>query len=152
MQHRGYKLTFIKIIAAMVSSVIFSLYVSWRAYTPVAERIADVYYYSFSSIFAFNFVPNFFIFTILGVMLSSVIERIVFTKFNMKGIKGILILTSAYILLGIISGVLIGVFLFGVHSIINVYMLSFLTLTILGALLFLFVQTIFVYGIYKFAR
>ena len=87
MQRRGYKLTFIKIITAMVSSVIFSLYVSWRAYTPVANRIEDVYYYSFSGILAFNFVPNFFIFTILGVMLSSVIERIVFTKFNMKGLK-----------------------------------------------------------------
>lgn len=152
MQHRGSKLTFIKIIAAMVSSVIFSLYVSWRAYTPVAERIADVYYYPFYGIFAFNLVPIFFIFTILGVMLSFVIERIVFTKFNMRGVKGILTLTSAYISLGIISGILIGVFFLGVHSIINIYMLRFLSLTIFGALLFLFIQTIFVFGVYKLAR
>ncbi|MGO4888011.1 hypothetical protein ACJ2A9_09660 [Anaerobacillus sp. MEB173] len=76
MLYKGYKFVFIKIIVAIVSAVAFSLYLSWGAYTPVAERIPNVGYYSFSGLFAFNFVPNFFIFLIIGVSLSSVIDSI----------------------------------------------------------------------------
>ncbi|MBU8906149.1 hypothetical protein KH400_06030 [Desertibacillus haloalkaliphilus] len=138
-------------MVAIVSAVAFTFYLAWAAYTPVADRVSDVGYYSFSGLFAFNFVPVFFIFIILGVSLSLVIDRLVLHNFNLKGMRGILIMVTAYVVLGVISGVIVAVVFFGVNF-INVSLIKFLFLTIFGALIFLVVQTVFLFSFYKFAK
>ncbi|MGE8037656.1 hypothetical protein [Lysinibacillus sp. NPDC093692] len=44
---------------------------------PVSERLSDKKYQSYSGLFAFNFVPYFFIFIILGATLPPVIDNII---------------------------------------------------------------------------
>ncbi|NEU31234.1 hypothetical protein GN156_10625 [bacterium LRH843] len=136
----GYKNVFIKIVSAIVSAITFSLYSSWIIYTPVSERLSEVGYHSFSGIFAVNFVPNFFVFIILGVILSPLIDRIIFRKFNLNGIKGILTIVLSYLLLGVVSGLLASIFFFNLYYIL---------VSILGAILFLFFQTVFHFVLFR---
>ncbi|KAB2336274.1 hypothetical protein F7731_12345 [Cytobacillus depressus] len=147
MSYTGYKLIFIKIIAAIVSAVAFSFGGAWQTYTPISERLPDIGYYSFSGLFAINFVPSFFIFIILGVILSPVIDSMIIKKFNLKGIKGILTMVLAYLLLGVVSGVIFSIFFFRIDFIIN-----YIFISILGAMIFLFFQTVFQFGFYKLAK
>lgn len=90
--------------AALLSVIAYTLFSSWRIYTPISERVPYVDYSSYSGIFAFNFVPNFFIFIILGLILSPMIDSAIYKRFNLKGIKGVLTIISAYLLLGVVSG------------------------------------------------
>ncbi|AOZ90775.1 hypothetical protein [Paenibacillus crassostreae] len=140
----GYKYIFIKIIAAIVSTIAFTLYGSWKTYTPLSERLYNVGYNSFSGLFAFNFVPFFFIFIILGVILSPMIDSIILSKFNIKGIKGILIIVLSYLFLGVISGIIISAFFFRLDGIIN-----YISISIIGAMIFLFFQTLFQFLLFK---
>lgn len=135
---RGFKYMFIKIIAAIVSIIALSLYGSWKTYTPVSERLSNVDYLSFSGIFAFNFVPIFFIFIILGVILSPLMDSIISKKFNLKGIKGLLTVVLAYLLLGVGSGIIISVFFFRLD-----FMINYISVSIICAMIFLFFQIVF---------
>lgn len=134
----SYKFMFIKIIAAIVSSIAFSLYRAWNIYTPVSERLSNVAYHSFSGIFAFNFVPNFFVFVILGVILSPMIDSIIFRKFRTKGIRGLLTVVVAYLMMGGVGGVLISLFFLSPHM-----MLKYISVSMRAAMIFLFFQIVF---------
>jgi len=133
----GYKKVFVKIISSIISAIIFSMYGSWKIYTPVSERLSDIEYQSYSGLFAFNFVPNFFIFIILGAILSPMMDNIIFKTFNLNGIKGVLPIVGAYILLGIFNGIIISI-LFR-HD----YSIYYILVSVLGALIFLFFQMVF---------
>jgi hypothetical protein len=133
-----YKRVFIKIISAVFSAIVFTLFVSWNIYTPVSERLSNVGYHSFIELFAFNFVPNFFVFIIFGAILSPVIESVIFKKINLKGNKGLLKIVLTYILLGAICGIIVSALFFKFDFIIN-----YIFISILGAIIFLFFQTVF---------
>lgn len=135
MYAKDYRYMGMKIIAVFVSTLILSLYGSWRAYTPESDRVSDIGYYSFGGIFAIQVVPIFFVFILLGVILSPFIDTIIFNKFHSKGVKGLLTFVTAYLLLGVVSGIIISIFFRRVDSI-----LFFSTLSITGAMIFLFVQ------------
>jgi hypothetical protein len=139
-----YKRIYIKIISVVFSAIIFTLIVSWKIYTPVSDRHTNIEYQSFIGLFAFNFVPNFFIFIIFGAILSPIIESVIFKKGNLKGIKGLLKIGVTYILLGAICGIVISALFFKFDFIIN-----YIFISILGAVIFVFFQTVF-QTIFKF--
>ncbi|MDQ0171518.1 hypothetical protein [Paenibacillus tundrae] len=135
MYAKNYRYIGMKMIAVFVSTLILSLYGSWRAYTPESDRISDIGYYSFGGIFAIQVVPLFFVFIILGLMVSPLIDAMIFSKFHSKGVKGLLTFVIAYLLLGVVSGIITSIFFRRVESI-----LFFSTISIIGAMIFLFVQ------------
>ncbi|WP_338543803.1 hypothetical protein [Paenibacillus tundrae] len=137
MYAKDYRYIGMKIIAVFVSTLILSLYGSWRAYTPESDRVSDVGYYSFGGIFAIQVVPLFFVFIIIGLMVSPFIDTMIFNKFHSKGVKGLLTFVIAYLLLGVVSGIMISIFFRRVDSI-----LFFSTLSITGAMIFLVVQLV----------
>ncbi|MCG7376375.1 hypothetical protein MH215_05175 [Paenibacillus sp. ACRSA] len=135
MYAKDYRYIGMKIIAIFVSTLILSLYGSWRAYTPEPDRVSDVGYYSFGGIFAIQVVPLFFVFIILGLIVSPFVDTMIFNKFHSKGVKGLLTFIVAYLLLGVVSGIIVSIFFRRVESV-----LFFITISILGAMIFLFVQ------------
>ncbi|WP_128102062.1 hypothetical protein [Paenibacillus sp. DCT19] len=135
MYAKDYRYIGMKIIAVFVSTLILSLYGSWRAYTPESDRVSDVGYYSFGGILAIQVVPIFFVFIILGVILSPFIDTMIFNKFHSKGVKGLITFVIAYLLLGVVGGIMISIFFRRVDSI-----LFFSTLSITGSMIFLVVQ------------
>ncbi|WP_145047607.1 hypothetical protein [Paenibacillus xylanexedens] len=137
MYAKDYRYIGMKIIAVFVSTLILSLYGSWRAYTPESDRVSDVGYYSFGGIFAIQVVPLFFVFIIIGLMVSPFIDTMIFNKFHSKGVKGLLTFVIAYLLLGVVSGIMISIFFRRVDSI-----LFFSTLSTTGAMIFLVVQLV----------
>lgn len=143
----GYKFIFMKIITAFVSAIVFSLTSSLKGYTPLSERVSDIGYYSFGGLFAFSFVPSIFIFIILGAFLSPIVDGIVIKKFELKGIKGILTVIFAYVLLGIISGVIVSILFFEIDFIFN-----FIFMAVVCSMIFLFFQTLFQFGLLQIAR
>lgn len=134
----NHKNIFIKIVSAILSAIIFTLFVSWKIYTPVSERVPNVGYQSFIELFAFNFVPNFFIFIIFGAILSPVIEGLISKKFSLKEIKGVIEIVVTYILLGAICGIVVSALFFKFDYIIN-----YIFISILGAMIYLFFQIAF---------
>ncbi|KQY94693.1 hypothetical protein ASD24_03885 [Paenibacillus sp. Root52] len=144
MYAKDYRYIGMKIIAVFVSTLILSLYGSWRAYTPESDRVSDVGYYSFGGIFAIQVVPIFFVFIILGIMLSPFIDTMIFNKFHSEGVKGLITFVIAYLLLGVVSGIMISIFFRRVDSI-----LFFSTLSITGSMIFLVVQLVLQGIIYK---
>ncbi|KAB2336816.1 hypothetical protein F7731_10750 [Cytobacillus depressus] len=143
----GYKFVFVKIITAIVSAIVFSLASSWKGYTPISERGSDIGYYSFGGLFAFNFVPSIFTFFILGALLSPIVDGIVIKRFELKGIKGILTVIFAYVLLGVISGVLVSIFFLEIGFIFN-----FIFMAVVSSMIFLFFQTVLQFGLLKIAK
>lgn len=137
MHSNSYKFMLIKCTAAIVSAIVFSLYSAWRVYTPVSERASDIGYHSFSVLFAFNFVPDFFIFIILGVILSPVMDSVILKSFNLKGFKGKMIIITAYLVLGIISGAIVTVFF--LHTDFIFY---YIFVSVTAAMIFLFFQIV----------
>lgn len=133
-----------KIIAAIVSAIAATLYASWIIYTPINERLPHINYYSYSGIFAVNFVPNFFVFIIVGVILSPVIDSIVYKRFKLKGVKGLLTIILAYLLLGVVSGVMISIFFLRIH-----FISYYLSVSIFSAMIFLFFQTLLQFFFYR---
>lgn len=147
MSLNGYKFIFVKIITAIVSAIVFSLASSWEGYTPISERASNIGYSSFGGLFAFNFVPSIFIFFILGAILSPIIDGIVIKRFELKGIKGILTVIFAYVLLGIISGVLLSIFFLEIG-----FTLNFIFMAVVSSMTFLFFQTVLQFGLLKIAK
>ncbi|AOZ94499.1 hypothetical protein LPB68_21395 [Paenibacillus crassostreae] len=72
------------------------------------------------------------------------IDSIILSKFNIKGIKGILIIVLSYLFLGVISGIIISAFFFRLDGIIN-----YISISIIGAMIFLFFQTLFQFLLFK---
>lgn len=142
-----YKLIFIKIMAAMVSAIASTMYNSWTLYTPVSERLTNTYYSSYMGIFAINFVQNFFIFIILGVILSPLVDSIVHRRFSVKGIRGILTIIFAYLLLGVISGIVVSFFYMRINL-----LPYFVYVSVLSAMIFLCIQTVFQFCFYKLGK
>ncbi len=119
---------FIKIISAVVSSIVLSLY-------------------GFSGSFAYNFAPNFFILIILGGILSPMADRMIYRKFKLKGIRGILTIILAYLVLGIINGVVTSFFFLSPN-----FVIYFIFISVISSMIFLFFQTIFQIGFYKIRK
>jgi hypothetical protein len=140
MYSKGYKFILIKFIAAIVSAIVFSLYSSWRVYTPVPERAPDIGYHPFSVLFAFNVIPNFFIYIIMGLIMSPVIDSILMKNFRLKGTKGIITVIIAYLILGVIGGVVISLFFLRPD-----FMVFYISESMTAALIFLSVQSVIYY-------
>lgn len=147
MTSNGYIIVFVKIFAAIVSAFAFTLYTSWKIYTPVAERLPDTDYSSFSGLFAINFAPNFIIFIILGVILSPMIDRFMYKKIGLKGVKGILTILLAYLLLGVGGGALVSIFFYKIH-----FVYHYIVVSMCSVLIFLFFQTVFQFFLYKMVK
>ncbi|UQZ32202.1 hypothetical protein C2I18_00725 [Paenibacillus sp. PK3_47] len=143
MRSDGYRFMLIKFIAAIVSAIVFSLYNSWRVYTPVSERTMDVGYHSFSVLFAFNFVPDFFIFIIMGLILSPLFDSVILKRFSLNGMKGKFIIMTTYLILGVISGAIVTVFYLKTEF-ISYYILVSTT----AAMIFLFFQIVIYHLMY----
>ena len=141
---KGYSLFMIKVIAAVMSAVLYTLYISWTIYTPISERLSNTAYYSFGGIFAINFVPTFFIAFIMGPMLSPLMDRAIYKSFNLKGLGGMLIVVSAYLVLGISTALLISLFFTGMRLVS-----SYIYMSLFISMIFLFIQTVFQFSIYK---
>lgn len=139
-----YKLVFVKIMAAIISAIASTAYNSWTIYTPVSDRLTHTYYYSFMGIFAINFVPSFFIFMILGVIVSPIVDSIIYRKFSVKGIKGILTIISAYLILGMVGGMFVSLFFFKIN-----YISNFIYVSMVSAMVFLCVQSLLQFCLYK---
>ncbi|KOR89581.1 hypothetical protein [Paenibacillus solani] len=147
MTYNGHIIVFVKIFAAIVSAIAFTLYSSWKIYTPVAERLPDTDYSSFSGLFAINFAPNFVIFIILGVILSPMIDRFIYKKFGLRGIKAILTILLAYLLLGVGGGALVSIFFYKFH-----FVYHYIVVSLCSVLIFLFFQTVFQIFLYKMVK
>ncbi|MGG3279219.1 hypothetical protein [Paenibacillus solani] len=147
MTNNGYIIVFVKIFAAIVSAIAYTLYSSWKIYTPLAERLPGTDYSSFSSLFAINFAPIFIIFIILGVILSPMIDRFIYKKFGLKGIRGILTILVAYLLLGVGGGAIVSIFFYKIHFIYHYILVS-----MCSVLIFLFFQTVFQFFLYKMVK
>lgn len=137
MYKNGFKFFVIKILAAILSALAFSIFAAWRIYTPLADRLENIEYHSFSGLFAFNVVPNFFIFFILGIILSPVVDSIVLYYFSVKGIKGSLIMILAYLLLGVTGGIFISLFFLRTD-----YISYYISVSIVAAMIFLVIQSL----------
>lgn len=134
----------VKSIAAVLSAVLYTLYVSWIMYTPESERLSNTAYSSYVGIFSFNFVPIFFIAIIMGPMLSPLMDRAIYKSFNLKGLGGMLIVISAYLMLGINVALLISFFFTGMRLV-----LSYIYMSLFISMIFLFIQTVFQFFVYK---
>lgn len=139
-----YKFVFIKIMAAIISAIACTTYNSWTIYTPVSDRLTHTYYYSFMGIFAINFVPSFFIFMILGVILSPIVDSVIYRRFSVKGIKGILTIILAYLMLGMVGGMFVSLFFFKIN-----FISYFIYVSMISAMVFLCVQSILQFCLYK---
>ncbi|MCM3781885.1 hypothetical protein M3231_02760 [Neobacillus mesonae] len=143
----GYKLHFNKTIAAIASAITSTLYSSWMIYTPVTERLPHIGYSSFSGIFAFNFVPLIFFFIVIGLMLSPLVDSVIYRRFDLKGIKGILTIALAYLILGALGGTILSIFFLGTDLILNHIITS-----ILCVMLFLSFQTVIPFFFHKLIK
>lgn len=144
MRDHLYKRLFIKIAAAIVSAIALTLFISWTIYTPELERMADTAYTSYFGIFAFNFVPIVFMCIILGPILSPVTDGVLYRRFSMKGIRGVILLLLAYLLLGAACGIIVSMF-FGQMS----FMSGFIRTSMICAVVFLFFQMVLQAIFYK---
>lgn len=135
MSYKEFKLLLIKIITIIVSTIGCSLISAWIIYTPAAESYASAGS-SFGSVFAVNFLLSFFVFLTLGIM-SPLADKIVVKKFNFQGIKGILTFASAYILLGIVGGIMVSFLSFQLDTI-----LYYIRISVLGGIIFFIIQTV----------
>ncbi|WDH83111.1 hypothetical protein [Paenibacillus urinalis] len=147
MRDHHYNQLFIKIAAAIVSAIVLTLFISWTIYTPESERMADTAYTSYFGIFAFNFVPIFFICIIFGAMLSPVADGVLYRRFHMEGVRGVILLLIAYLLLGMVCGMIVSMF-FGQIS----FMSGFIRTSIICAVVFLFFQILLQALFYTRAR
>lgn len=147
MTNNGYIIVFVKIFAAIVSAIAYTLYSSWKIYTPIAERLPDTDYFSFSGLFAINFAPNFIIFIILGVILSPMIDRFIYKKFGLKGFKGVLTILLAYLLLGVGGGALVSIFFYKMN-----FVYHYMVVSMCCVLIFLFFQTVFQFFLYRMVK
>ncbi len=144
MVRKGNSLFMIKVIAAMLSAVISTIYFSWRIYTPLSERLSTTEYSPFIGIFAFNFVPIFFISIIMGPMLSPVMDRIIYKRFNLTGLRSMLIVVFSYLLLGMVSAILVSLIFSG-----TTLFFSYISISLWNSMVFLFIQKIFQWCFFK---
>ncbi|MCM3713458.1 hypothetical protein M3202_05135 [Alkalihalobacillus oceani] len=126
----------IKVMTVIISSLAYSVYLSWISYTPPDERAAEVLYHSFMTLFAFLFPPAFFLFFIFGAILSSWVDHRLSYYTKWAGMKKAMIVITAYAGIGLVGGLALSLLSQAV----------FLSLTIPGALLFLVVQTLLQYS------
>ncbi|MBT2687098.1 hypothetical protein J7I93_02755 [Bacillus sp. ISL-47] len=135
---------YIKLLSAVISALAFSLAASWITFTLAGERLSNVEYHSFSGLFAFNFIPAFFIFIVLGVIISPLIDRILVKLYSLTGIEGFVRVVLAYLFLGIMSGIIVSLFFFRLD-----FILFYISVSILCSMVFLLVQTMLQFFIRK---
>lgn len=129
-----------KLFAAILCPLILSLWMSLSAYTPRAERLPNVSYHSFWSLFVIGFLILFAIYLVIGIPLTVYIDGLASKYANTKAfLHRCYILVPGYGLGGALTGLLFGWF-FHVND-----PWSLMPLFAAGGLLFLIVQGLLAY-------
>lgn len=123
-----------KFIASIISGFIFVLVFTYLDYTPIELQHSNTYYYSFISLFLNGLLYIIPLFIVLGILVSSIIDRIIimtgyFVKRN-RYLSNVLM----YFLMGLSVGVIITI---SFTSILNgKFLLAAIGSTVFGSLLF----------------
>jgi L-lactate permease len=122
---------FVKFVSAIVSALLISLYWSISSYTPMAERMDDVAYYSSGFWYGFTIVLliNLAIFLILVMPLSNLMDGIVMSRLQIRNGKRIFLMIIAYGVMGVICGIIFAIFVHATENLRSI-MLMFVMLTL----------------------
>jgi hypothetical protein len=122
---------FIKFVSAIVSALSISLYWSISNYTPMAERMDDVAYYTSGFWYGFTIILliNLAVFLILIMPLSNLTDGIVMSRLQIRNGIRVFIMIIAYSIMGVICGIIFAIFIHATVNLRNI-MLIFVMITL----------------------